>query len=210
MEVMSTLQDYDVSQFIQIPDLVKSRKATPKDLSDIYKVACSVGSNSKESSAGFLMDDYKSRPKYYQKFFLERIFELDYFYVAESNIGIVGFLMAYTKEQWLKYNPTWIEDIMWRPDFSMEKTSDFVIVDKTAIMANLTGKGIGSTLYKALLKDLKKKNIKHIFAETLVDPVPNFASLAFRQKQKYTLAGTRYENYMDTLYTDLIYYKPVN
>jgi uncharacterized protein (UPF0335 family) len=43
MEVMSTLQDYDVNQFIQVPDLVKSRKATPKDLSDIYKVACSVG-----------------------------------------------------------------------------------------------------------------------------------------------------------------------
>ncbi len=209
MEVMTTLQDHELSQFIHVPDIIKSRKATPNDLSAIYKVACSVGSKSKESYSGFLMDDYKSKPKYYQKFFLERIFELDYFYVAESNVGILCFLMSYTKEQWLKYNPNWIDDIMWRPDFSMEKTSDFVIVDKTAIMANLTGKGIGSILYKRLLRDLKEKQIKHIFAETLIDPVPNFASLAFRKKQQYNLAGTRYEQYMDTLYTDLIYYKPV-
>ena len=115
--------------------------------------------------------------------------------------------MAYNKEQWLKYNPDWIEDIVWRPDFDMEKTDNFVVIDKTAIMANLTAKGIGSNLYKRLIKDLKDKEIKHIFAETLIDPTPNFASLAFRKKQKYALAGMRYETYLDTLYTDLIYYK---
>ncbi len=209
MEVINTLHNQERNQPIHDLDIISVRKATTKDLTAIYKVACSVGTKTKESYSGFLMDDYRSKPKYYQKFFLERIFELDHFYVAESQSGVLGFLMAYNKDQWLKYNPDWIEDIMWRPDFDMEKTDNFVVIDKTAIMANLTAKGIGSNLYKRLIKDLKEKGIKHIFAETLIDPTPNFASLAFRKKQKYALAGMRYETYMDTLYTDLIYYKAV-
>ena len=209
MEVINTLQSQERNQSIQNLEIMSIRKAKTKDVDSIFRVACSVGTKTKESYSGFLMDDYIAKPKYYQKFFLERIFELDYFYVAESPNGILGFLMAYSKDQWLKYNPEWIEDTMWSPDFDMEKTDNFVVIDKTAIMANLTAKGIGSSLYKGLMKDLKEKGIVNIFAETLISPTPNFASLAFRKKQKYALAGVRYENYMNTLYTDLIYHKPI-
>lgn len=186
-----------------------TRKASKNDVSHIYSIACSVGKKVKTSEDGFLMDNYASNPKYYQNFFMEKILELEHFYIAENN-QIVGFLMAYTKEQWLKYNPNWIEEICWRPDFDKSKLDNFVVIDKTAILSNLTGNGIGSILYKNLIKDLKSKNINHIFAETIISPTPNFASLSFRKKQKYSLSGLRYENYKDTLYTDLIYNKSVN
>lgn len=189
---------------------LKARKAVPKDVQEIYRIACSVGKHNKDSNQGFLVDDYSSNPKYYQKMLLEKILELDHFYVAESfNNRIVGFLMAYTKEQWLKYNPQWLEDVYWHPGFDKSKTENFIVVDKTAIYAPFTGHGIGSHLYKKLIADILPKGIHNIFAETIISPVPNFASLSFRKKQKYTLAGIRYENYMGEMYTDLIYYKQV-
>lgn len=208
MELMNATQSIQRNPLIQSVETISVRRATAKDVQNIYKVACSVGSKSKESYAGFLMDDYASKPKYYQKFFLERVLELDHFYIAE-NQGILGFLMAYTKEQWLKYNPTWIKDIYWNPKFDMACTDNFIVVDKTAILSHMTGKGIGSILYKQLIRDLKAKGIHDIFAETIISPTPNFASLAFREKQQYTLAGMRYEEYNGVNYTDLIYHKPV-
>ncbi|MCC5908991.1 MAG: GNAT family N-acetyltransferase [Clostridiaceae bacterium] len=189
---------------------LRARKATPKDLNEIYHIACSVGKNKKDSNQGFLMDDYSSDPKYYQKRLMESILELDHFYVAESyNNKIVGFLMAYTKEQWLKYNENWIEEVFWHPSFDKSKIEDFILIDKTAIYAPLTGHGIGSKLYELLIQDILKKGIHDILAETIISPLPNFASLAFRKKQDYTLAGTRYEDYKGETYTDLIYHKSV-
>lgn len=208
MDLMNVTQNVQQHSIIQSVETISVRKATAKDVQNIYKVACSVGTKSKESYSGFLMDDYAARPKHYQRFFLERVLELDHFYVAEHQ-GILGFLMAYTKEQWLKYNPTWLEDTYWNPRFDMKKTEKFIVVDKTAILSHMTGKGIGSILYKQLIKDLKANDTYDIFAETIISPTPNFASLAFREKQKYTLAGMRYEEYNGADYTDLIYHKPV-
>ncbi len=187
---------------------IKVSKASFKDVEAIYNIASSVGSKKKDSYEGFLMDNYVSSPSKYKQFFKERVEELEYFYVANYNNITIGFLMAYTKEEWLKYNPDWVNDIYWSPAFDMKKTDKFIVIDKTAIMAGNTGNGIGSILYKKLISDLKKANIENIFAETIISPTPNFASLAFRKKQKYTLAGVRYETYEGNLYTDLIYYKP--
>jgi GNAT superfamily N-acetyltransferase len=188
--------------------LINVRKASPEDADIVYSIAASVGSKTKDSYEGFLMDNYVSSPTKYRIFFRKRIEELNYFYLAESTEPL-GFLMAYTKEQWLKYNPTWLDDIHWSPDFDIKKTENFVVIDKTAILAGHTGKGIGSKLYKYLITDLNRAGIKNIFAETIINPTPNFASLAFRKKQKYSLAGIRYERYEGQIYTDLIYYKPV-
>ncbi|PAB59529.1 GNAT family N-acetyltransferase [Anaeromicrobium sediminis] len=209
MDLVNLYETCSTKNSIKKLNILNTRKASKKDLSQIYGVACSVGKKTKISQAGFLMDDYTSNPKHYKNFFMEKILQLDHFYIAE-NSGVVGFLMAYTKEQWLESNPNWIEDICWRPDFDKTKLDDFVVIDKTAILSNLTGHGIGSILYKRLMKDLKLKNIKNIFAETIISPTPNFASLAFREKQNYTLSGLRYESYKSTLYTDLIYNKSVS
>lgn len=188
---------------------IKVRRALPRDLQDIYKIACSVGNSKKESTQGFLVDDYSSNPKHYQAKFLQNIFELDHFYVAESYNKVVGFLIAYTKDQWLKDNEDWFNDIYWKPDFDMNNANDFILIDKTAILSHLTGQGIGSELYKLLITDIKPKGITDIFAETIISPTPNFASLSFRKKQIYTLAGVRYEDYLDQIFTTLVYHKSI-
>ncbi|TCO73806.1 GNAT family N-acetyltransferase [Marinisporobacter balticus] len=209
MDVVNVYKTQAKSNRIKKLSIVNTRRASKNDLAHIYSIACSVGKKNKTSEDGFLMDNYASNPKYFQNFFMEKLLELEHFYIAENN-QIVGFLMAYTKEQWLKYNPHWIEEICWRPNFDKTKLDNFVVIDKTAILANLTGNGIGSILYEGLIKDLKSKNINHIFSETIISPTPNFASLSFRKKQKYNLSGLRYEDYKGTLYTDLIYHKSVD
>lgn len=186
--------------------LLRVRKAQISDINEIYDVASSVGTSEKISEQGFLVDDYLSKPFYYKKKIGHWIENLEYFYVAEYD-KIYGFMMAYTKEEWLKNNPDWIQDVYWNPEFDSSWLDKFIVVDKTAVFADLTGMGIGSLIYKRLLEDLKVEGIEHIFAETIISPQPNFASLQFRKKQKYSLAGVRYEKYNNILYTDLIYHK---
>lgn len=186
--------------------LLRVRKAEINDVNGIFDVAASVGTSEKVSEQGFLVDDYLSKPAFYKKKIGNWIQELEHFYVAEYD-KIYGFMIAYTKEEWLRDNPSWLHDIYWNPDFDKSYTDNFIVVDKTAIYADMTGMGIGSLIYKRLMEDLKSENIEHIFAETIISPQPNFASLQFRKKQKYSLAGVRYENYNNCTYTDLIYHK---
>jgi len=184
------------------------RKAAHLDIDGIMDVACSVGNSNKIPRVGFLMDDYTQNYNYFKRLFLKLIMELDNFYVIESN-SIIGFLIAYTKEQWLIYNPDWLGDIIWSPQFDVKKVDNFVLVDKIAVRNGLTGKGLGSLLYKTLVPNIKKKNVCNLFSETLISPKPNFASLEFRNKQDYKLAGIRYESYKGTVYTDLVYHKQI-
>jgi len=188
---------------------IKVRKARAEDIDGIFKIAASVGKGKKESTDGFLMDNYNADPKQYKKEFKEKAEKLKFFYVAEMRNELVGFLMGYTRKEWLADNPNWIEDINWSPGFNLNKTECFIMTDKIAITAKYKGCGIGSKIYNQYMKDLKIAGIKHIFSETIIDPVPNLASLAFRKKQAFKMAGMRYEKYNGTVYTDLIYYKPV-
>jgi GNAT superfamily N-acetyltransferase len=199
---------YSILNPYQLKKLLRVRNASISDVDNIYEIACSVGTSEKISEQGFLVDDYVSNPSYYKKKFKKAITSLEHFYVAEYD-KIYGFMIAYNKKEWLEENPNWIQDIHWRPDFDMTKTENFVLVDKTAVYSDLTGMGIGSLIYKRLLEDLISEGIEDIFAETIISPMPNFASLQFRKKQRYNLAGVRYENYKNNLYTDLIYHKPV-
>jgi len=185
-------------------------KAKVDDVEQIYRVACSVGTALKDPYKGFLIDDYLSDPDYYKEMFAKAAQELNHFYVAKKNDVVVGFLMAYPKERLLEVDPLWLEEIVWDPDFDHEsRTKNFALVGKTAIHANLTGKGIGSSLYTRLIRDLKAKGIEDLFGETVISPTPNFASLAFRIKQKYSLAGIRYVDYKGRRVTDLIYHRRI-
>ncbi len=194
---------------------IEVRRVQEEDVNSIFQIAASVGTGEKDSSQGFLVDDYSSDPEYYKDKFKELSKRLDHFYVAENVTSkrrkqIVGFLIGYTKEQWLEDNPTWIEDVHWHPSFDQHRLNNFLVIDKTAIQSYLTGHGIGSELYKRLITDIRVKNIETILAETIISPTPNFASLAFRKKQDYHLAGVRYENYSGDTYTDLVYYKDIS
>jgi predicted GNAT superfamily acetyltransferase len=190
----------------QLKKLLRVRKAEAVDVNAIFDVAASVGTSEKISEQGFLVDDYLSKPSYYKKKIRHWIENLEHFYVADYD-KIYGFMIAYTKEEWLRDNPNWIRETYWNPDFDTSWTDNFMVVDKTAVFSDLTGMGIGSLIYKRLIEDLKANGIEHIFAETVISPQPNFASLQFRKKQKYNLAGVRYERYNNILYTDLVYHK---
>lgn len=199
-------KSYSVVNPYHLKKLLRVRKAEVNDVNGIFDVAASVGTSEKVAEQGFLVDDYLSRPGYYKKKIRHWIENLEHLYVAEYD-KIYGFMIAYTREEWLRDNPGWISDVYWNPDFDKSWTDKFIVVDKTAVYADLTGMGIGSLIYKRLLEDLRIQDIKHIFAETIISPQPNFASLQFRKKQKYSLAGVRYEKYNNELYTDLIYHK---
>lgn len=188
---------------------VTVRRATARDLEAVLEIASSVGSERKDSDQGFLVDDYLNDRGAVRKKMRNALNGLQHFYMAEIAGEPVGFLMAYRKEEWLADNPEWIEAVQWHPSFQKNLLRNFAVVDKTAIRADLTGRGIGSDLYVQLIEDLKDTGIRTLLAETIIDPVPNFASLNFRKKQRYQLAGMRYEFYNSRIYTDLVYFKKI-
>ncbi|MGV8146672.1 MAG: GNAT family N-acetyltransferase [Alkaliphilus sp.] len=211
MEYLNTIEQSIMEKQIFSKESINVSGAQPGDVQEIYHIACSVGQNKKVASKGFLMDDYASDPKFYQSKILQNIFELRYFYVARSKTynKIVGFLMANTREEWLGNNVGWIEEVYWSPKFDTDKTDNFVFVDKTAVYAPFTGRGIGSILFSTMIDDAKKAAINNVFAETIIGPEPNFASLAFRIKQNYKIAGMRYETYKGKDFTTLVYHKEI-
>jgi len=117
---------------------IKVRPVDEKDIADIYQIASSVGKGAKDSNQGFLVDDYASDREYYVNKFLTLSKRLSHFYVAENVASpgkkhVVGFLIAYTREQWLEDNPDWIKEVNWHPDFDADRLKSFVVIDKTAI-----------------------------------------------------------------------------
>jgi len=189
---------------------VNVRMAKVSDANKIYNVAVSVGKGKNESTNGFLMDNYRSNPSKFKKKFEDNIKNLKFVYVAEIKDKVVGFLIGYTKDEWVAKNSGWLGNVNWKTGFDLKKTEKFILTDKIAIISGLGSCGIGSKIYKKYMKDLRKEGIEHIFSETLIDPVPNFASLSFRKKQSFKLAGTSYEKENGIIYTSLVYYKPVN
>ena len=117
--------------------------------------------------------------------------------------------MANTKEEWLKNNEGWIDEVYWSPRFDLGNTDNFVFVDKTAVYAPFTGRGIGSILFSTLLDDAKKEGVSDVLAETIIGPEPNFASLSFGIKQNYKVVGMRYETYKVKDFATLVYHKEI-
>ncbi|MCR4442080.1 MAG: GNAT family N-acetyltransferase [Peptococcaceae bacterium] len=185
------------------------RKATVRDLDGILSIMKSVGNRYKDPEQGFLMGDYTLHEKKHRQKYACDLKKLAYAYVYEENQKVKAFLMAYKKSEWLNEVPGWIDEIIWRPGFNSSFLDNFVLINQTAMYPELTGHGIGSMLYENLIQDLVADGVKNIFAETIIAPVPNFASLNFRIKQKYELAGIRYEEYAGVIHTTLVYHKPV-
>ncbi|QNB46664.1 GNAT family N-acetyltransferase [Thermanaerosceptrum fracticalcis] len=185
------------------------RKASVHDLDSIMAILKALGTNDKNPTQGFLMSDYTVNEDLHRKKYEGDLKTLTYTYVYEEETKVKGFLIAYRKDEWLKEVPSWEEDIFWHPQFNRHALEDFVLINQTGMFPGLTGKGIGSSLYQALFADLAQAGITNIFAETIIAPTPNFASLHFRIKQKYSLAGVRYEKYNDTIFTTLVYHKRI-
>lgn len=182
-------------------------KATEDDLNGILKVASSVGNGKSNSKQGFLMDNYSKNTKKYREKFTRYINESDMFYVIKKRDEVLGFLLAYNKKQWLDIESNWIFDTNWKDDFDKKSLKDFVILEKIAVRSNLTGKGVGSELFKRFRKDALKSGTRDMFSETILAPRPNFASMEFAMKQRYNLAGVRYEEHNKTILTTIVYHR---
>lgn len=182
-------------------------KATEDDLNGILKVASSVGNGKSNSKQGFLMDNYSKNTKKYREKFRRDINESDMFYVIKKRDVVLGFLLAYNKKQWLNIEPNWIFDTNWKDDFDKKSLKKFVVLEKIAVRSQLTGKGVGSELFKRFRKDALKSGLKDMFSETILAPRPNFASMEFAMKQNYNLGGVRYEEHNKKILTTIVYHK---
>jgi len=183
------------------------RRATIEDLDAIMSILKSIGHASKDPAQGFLMADYTKNEETHRQKYAHLLDTLTYTYVYVNNEEVESFLIAYTMDQWIKEVPNWLEDTNWHPNFDKSSLDSAILIYQTAMYPHLTGKGIGSKIYLTLFKDLEKDGITNMFAETVVAPIPNFASLNFRIKQSYELVGMRYELFEGTVYTTLIYCK---
>ncbi|SDK83289.1 GNAT family N-acetyltransferase [Natronincola ferrireducens] len=190
----------------EVEDL-KVTKATVEDVEGILAVAASVGTDSKDHRKGFLMDNYLKDKKKYGEKFKNDVENSKLFYVIKKGERVLGFLLAYTKEQWINMEPTWLFKTMWKGDFDKKSLKKFVVLEKIAVRSNLTGLGIGSKLYKRFKEDAKAMGIKDMFSETIISPKPNFASMEFAIKQQYNLAGIRYEKFEGKVLTDIVYHR---
>lgn len=185
------------------------RKALPGDIDSIISILMSVGNMKKDPNQGFLMDDYTKNQDFHRRVFAEELKTTAFTFVCEENNKVIAFTKAYTREEWLKKVPGWEKEVFWKPDFNKELLANYALINQSAMFPDLTGKGVGSLMFKFLIKELKAKNISNIFAETIVAPIPNLASLNYRIKQKYDFAGMRYEEFNGQVFTTLIYCKDV-
>lgn len=181
--------------------------ATEDDISDIIHVASSVGKKAKNSKQGYLMEDYSINRKKHIRKFEKDIENSKFFYVIKKKNKVLGFLLGYRKNTWLDMEPLWVFDTKWKDDFNKSSLEKFVILEKIAVRANMTGKGLGSALFKEFRQDALNLGIKNMFSETVLSPHPNFASMKFAMKQKYKLAGIRYEDFKEDLLTTIVYHK---
>lgn len=185
------------------------RKANTDDLGAIFRIALEVGSKRKNMNTGFLIDDYSKSPAMHKNRFKERIETGKYFYVAVENKIPIGFLLVNSKEEWEAICPNWSQIVRWRTDFYWREIKSFVYSEKMAVDINYAGKGIASLLYKSMIQEILSIGIHDIFSETIISPIPNMASLGFRRKQGFELAGVRYEEFQENIITNLVYHKKV-
>lgn len=183
------------------------RRATPKDVDGIMRILQKVGTGTKDPVQGFLMHDYTSSVECHKLKYTRDLAKLKYTYVYLEEGEIKAFLMAYTKSEWLVNEPQWSEETLWDPRIDKALLNNYVLINQTAMLPELTGKGLGSQLYSQLFTELIQDGYTHVFAETIIAPYPNFASLNFRVKHNYQLAGIRYEELDGTNFTTLVYYK---
>lgn len=206
--IIIKIKHTNVKNFIsdETADLTVSSART-NDINGILEVAASVGNGDKDHLQGFLMHNYQENEQEHYKNFEENINKTDFFFVVKLGNLVLGFLLAYNRKQWLDQEPDWLRSTNWKDDFEKNSLRRFLILEKIAVRSNLTGQGIGTLLFDKYKEEAEKRGIKHMFSETILAPEPNFASMEFALKQDYELAGVRYEDFEDNIFTTIVYHK---
>lgn len=192
----------------RLPEVVV-REARMSDIDAVYRVASSAGNAIKDPFSGFLVYDYTKDPDGHKRRLAGKRMECAHFYVAEIGGVVCGFLIGYSKSQWLKKFPEWPRQVVWRPGFELAPDQDFFLVDMIAVHTGMRGRGIGRSLHNRMLRDLARQRVTRIFSESIVGPVPNVSSIVFRLKLGFELAGIRYESEDGQVYTNVVYHKSV-
>jgi L-amino acid N-acyltransferase YncA len=149
------------------------RKANTKDVKSIQKIAESLSLNPKQpQKKGFLVyvldnNEYSAR------------INSSYFYVAEENGKILGFLMCYDKENLIKLiKEGEIKHEEGIIKYLNKKEGSFIFGDQIGILSEHTLKGIGKAMTQRLFQDMTKNGVEELIVCVSHFPL-NSASTAF-------------------------------
>jgi N-acetylglutamate synthase-like GNAT family acetyltransferase len=106
-----------------------------------------------------------------------------YFYIAEDNSKIDGFLMCYdsnTLNNYLKDGLLSHEDGL--VGFVAKQTQPFVFGDQIGVNPDNKRKNLGTEMMNELFKNMKKNNIFTMYVGILHKPTKNITSISFCNK----------------------------
>ena len=127
-----------------------------KDAAIIRQIAIDVNiSIDSSEETGFVEYPIPDEEEY-----LQMIKKSKYFYVAESDKKIVGFLSGFTYE----YLQTHLDKEDELEQFLLKKNRDFIYLDQLAVIKEYRRKGIGKKLIQQLITDSIKEGYKTFIA----------------------------------------------
>jgi len=173
MKTFQSLQTMQESAWVNL----KIRKANIADAPKIQKLAHSLKIDVKNPQEnGFLV--YTTDDEGYKK----RIQSTPYFYVAERDGELIGYLYCFDDKTLKELEEKKIltgEDITFPYLFSQKKP--FILADQMGVMRKYSYQGIGKALFEKFFADIIGKNNLRLYAEILHKPVRNQASINFCQ-----------------------------
>ncbi|MEK6891516.1 MAG: GNAT family N-acetyltransferase [Nanoarchaeota archaeon] len=155
------------------------RNATLNDAKFIRKISIdsTIKRDSKEKT-GFLEFNTLSEKEY-----SKRIKLTPFFYVAEDNNDIIGFLSAFPNKllNLIKSNEPEVFEYM------VKQKGSFIYGDQIAVKKEYYGKGIAKLLYTGLKKDARKESFSSILGIICHKPIKNENSIKFNKKIGFKL-----------------------
>ncbi len=167
---------------------VQIRRAVVEDVSKIRKLAESLRINlNKPQEGGFLVHVT------YTQGYAARLAKNPFFYVAEREGEMAGFLMCFEDkalENLVQRGVMTAEDNTF--DFIFSQPRPFLVVDQIGVDRDYARQGVGRALMQGLFDDPRGIKIKDLYAEILHAPARNqtsinfFSSLGFRGIKELT------------------------
>lgn len=156
---------------------MKIRKAVIEDASEIKAIAESLRLNQNRPQGGFLV--YPLAEEGYQK----RIRSSSYFYVAEEDARLQGFLMCYDDATIRRLSETGElshQDGVLK--YLQSQPAPFIFGDQIGIQREKLRSGVGNLLMEGLIADMKTNGVPTMYVGILLHPTRNVASIKFCER----------------------------